>query len=97
MHRLGFLAKLAFIGNLFFVLCVVLQRQEGTQQTTLISLVAILGLVIGMGIANPVSNLLNGLALIRKRPLFASVPKWLFASNLFFLFLQVIYILHTWS
>ena len=96
MHRIGLLAKLAFIGNLFFLLCIWLQSSLHSQQSQLVSVVAILGLIIGMGIANPASNIANGIVLARRGNLFTHVPRWLAGTNFLFLLLQIFYLLHTW-
>lgn len=93
MRGLPLLAKMAFICNLFFLLCVVLQRSAEEGRGSMISLIAILGLVMGMGILNPVANILTGIALFRKQTL--AVPAWLSISNGIFLLLQIIYLLHT--
>ena len=97
MHQTGFLAKIAFIGNLAFLLCIFFQRWAPAEQSLMISLLAILGLVLGMGILNPLSNIINGLILLRQKPLLEWVPRWLAVSNFCFLILQITYILHTWS
>lgn len=97
MHRTRLLAKLAFICNLFFGLCVLLQRWAPPQGSASISMVAILGLVLGMCLANPVSNIINGVVLLRQQPLFQWVPRWLAFSNFFFLLVQFFYLLRTWS
>ncbi|OLY92652.1 hypothetical protein SAMN05444008_102202 [Cnuella takakiae] len=95
MKGLGLLAKLAFICNLFFLACVVMQRSAGNAQGSMVSLIAILGLVMGMGIFNPVSNIMNGLQLLRKQPITATVPLWLAITNGVFLIFQIAYLLHT--
>lgn len=93
MRGLPLLAKMAFICNLFFLCCVVVQRSAGEGRGSMISLIAILGLVLGMGILNPVANILTGVGLLRKKAL--SIPAWLAISNAVFLLLQIIYLLHT--
>lgn len=90
-------ARMAFIGNFFFLACIVLQYRAATQESHLISLVAILGLVLGMGCFNPVSNMINLVLLLRKRLHAARVPGWLAVVNCLFLVLQIFYLLHTWS
>ena len=97
MHRTGFLAKTAFIGNLAFLLCIFFQRWAPSQESLVVSLLAILGLVLGMCFLNPLSNIINGIALLRQKPLRQWVPRWLAVSNFCFLILQITYILHTWS
>ncbi len=97
MHRLGFLARIAFICNMFFAICLLLQYQGMPLGGSLVSMAAILGLVLGPVLANPASNLLNGIMLLRKQPVFTFVPRWLAAVNLMFLILQFFYLLHIWS
>lgn len=98
MHRTGFLAKTAFICNLFFLLCIYLQRQEGSVgESELVSMVAILGIILGMGIFNPISNILNGALLMQRKPLFHWVPRWLVIVNFCFLLFQITYILRIWT
>lgn len=97
MQRTGFLAKTAFICNLFFVICLLLQRRPETGQGEVVSLIAILGIVLGMFIANPLTNIINGVALLKGKPLFQWVPRWLAITNFCFLLFQIIYLLRTWS
>jgi hypothetical protein len=97
MHRISLLAKTAFICNLAFLACLFLQRWAPEGRSVMVSLVAILGLVLGMWVVNPLSNLVNGILLWRRKPLFLSVPRWLVLSNLCFFLLQIIYIFRTWS
>lgn len=96
MHHLGLLARIAFICNLFFLVCLILQRSTSSGKNIMVSHIAILGLVLGLGIVNPLSNLLNGVVLLRRQTLFNIVPSWLFFTNLIFLLVQFAYILHTW-
>lgn len=93
MGRLGLLARMAFICNLFFLLCLLLQYRSGEERGAMISLVAILGLILGMGLLNPLSNILNAVALVRKKA--GRVPRWLAIANGLFLILQIVYLLHT--
>jgi uncharacterized membrane protein len=97
MRHLGLIAKIAFICNLFFIGCILLQRAAPAGTTAVVSVVAILGLVLGLCIVNPVSNILTGIAWLRYKKLPQSVPGWLALANLFCLLLQIFYILHTWS
>ena len=97
MYRTGFLAKAAFICNLFFLLCIILQRQQLAGKSETISLIAILGIILGMGIFNPISNILNGAVLLQRKPLFQWVPKWLALVNFCFLLFQITYILRIWT
>lgn len=93
----GLIARIAFIGNIFFGVCILLQRSASGYEAAMVSLVAILGLGIGMLLANPLSNILNGLHLFRKRSLPVAVPLWLALVNLLFLLLQIFYIIHSRS
>jgi hypothetical protein len=96
MRHLGLIAKIAFICNLFFICAVLLQRAAPSGNMGMVSLVAILGLLLGLGIANPAANILTGMAWLHHKTLPRSVPPWLALANLFCLILQIIYILHIW-
>ena len=97
MRHLGLIAKIAFICNLFFIGCILLQRAAPANSTGMVSVVAILGLVLGLCIVNPISNMLTGIVWLRHKKLPPSVPRWLALANLFCLLLQIVYIVHIWS
>lgn len=97
MRYLGLIAKTAFICNLAFLGCILLQRVAPAGVAGPVSMVAILGLVMGLCVANPAANILTGAVWLRHKKLPVAVPRWLALANLFCLLLQVIYVLHTWS
>lgn len=96
MHRVALLAKVAFICNLSFLACLFFQRWAPDGKSVMVSMLAILGLVLGMWLINPLSNVANGIVLMRRKSLFPAVPRWLAITNFFFLILQIIYIFRTW-
>ena len=92
MQSLIFFSRVAFICNVCFVLVWVMRfypvLQEG-RPGDLVSVVLILGILI----AFLLNILVNGfiLALIlRRKPVFKQVPKWLVITNFLFLFPQII-------
>lgn len=96
MHRSGFLARTAFFCNIAFLLCVALQRWAPANTSITVSFLAILGLVLGMCILNPLSNLVNCIAIVRRKPLQQWVPRWLAITNFCFLLFQIFYIIRIW-
>jgi len=97
MRYLGLIAKIAFVCNLFFLGCILLQRFASVGGSLMVSFVAIMGLVMGMGIVNPVANIVTFVAWLQRSKLPDNVPVWLAIANLFCLIIQFTYVLHTWS
>jgi hypothetical protein len=93
MRWLLFLSRVAFICNLFFLLTVLLQWRNLIGDERVASTVVIIGYFFAVFIFSPVVNLSYGLTLIRRKPLFSFVPRWLVLTNFIFLLLQLQYIL----
>ena len=88
-----FLSRVAFICNVFFLIAFSLQLSNWIKNPELISLVLMLGFVVAF-LFNPLTNLTYlVLAILRKR-FWQVVPHWLITANIFFLLLQVFYILY---
>lgn len=92
MRWLLFLSRVAFICNLFFLLTVLLQWRNLIGDERVASTVVIIGYLFAVFIFNPIVNLSYGVTLVRKRPLFTFVPRWLVLANFIFLLLQLQYI-----
>jgi hypothetical protein len=86
MKSLSFLSRLAFICNLLFIVCLVIQRTHdfiGRQEVS--HTVIVLGWFIAPFL-NLFVNAWYGIRLIKKQPVL--LPKWLIIVNLSVLFLQ---------
>ena len=77
MRWLLFLSRVAFICNLFFLLTVLLQWRNLIGDERVASTVVIIGYLLAVFLFNPVVNLSYGFTLLRKKPLFTFVPRWL--------------------
>ena len=93
MRWLLFLSRIAFICNLFFLLTVLMQWRNIIGDERVASTVIIIGYFFAVFFFTPVVNLSYGLALLRRKALFAWVPRWIVLSNFIFLLLQLQYIL----
>src|SRR5215218_3511832 len=93
VQKLPFLSRIAFICNLVFVLCLLLQWKYIYLNQALTSTLIITGLFLAPFVFNPVCNLCYLLLLIRKKPLPLLVPKWLAWSNFIFLLVQILFAL----
>lgn len=86
MRALSFLSRLAFICNLLFLGCLIVQRIHDFKGLENVNEVVI---VLGWFVS-PFLNLVvcirYGIVLISKRPL--AIPVWLVATNFLFLLLQ---------
>ena len=93
MRWLLFLSRIAFICNLFFLLTVLLQWRNIIGNEQVVSTVIIVGYFFAVIIFNPFVNLSYLVTLLRKKPLFNFVPRWLVLTNFIFLLLQLQYLL----
>ena len=87
MKGLLFLARLALLCNLFFLLCLVMQRTAdfiGTQDVK--SVIIILGWFLAPFV-NLWANISWFIRLLRKQPV--NLPVWLAVTNLLFLFVEI--------
>ncbi len=88
-----FLSRVAFICNVFFLIAFSLQVSSWIKNPDIISIILMVGFVLAF-LFNPLVNLCYLLlALLRKR-FWIVVPQWLVTANIFFLLLQVFYILY---
>ena len=92
MRWLLFLSRVAFICNLFFLLTVLLQWRNLIGDERVASTVVIIGYFFAVFVFSPIVNLSYGVTLLRKKPLFTFVPRWLVLTNFIFLLLQLQYI-----
>ena len=92
MRWLLFLSRIAFVCNLFFLLTLLLQWRNIVGDERVASTVIIIGYLFAVFLFNPLVNLSYGVVLLRRRPLFSSVPRWLVVANFIFLLLQLQYI-----
>lgn len=93
MKLLRFLSRIAFICNLFFLLTVMMHWSTLFQNEAVVAVIIILGYFLAVFVFNPLVTILYSILLLRRRNLFAIVPKWLVITNFVFLLLQLIYIL----
>jgi hypothetical protein len=92
MRWLLFLSRVAFVCNLFFLLTVLLQWRNLIGDERVASTVVIIGYFFAVFVFSPIVNLSYGVTLIRRKPLFTFVPRWLVLTNFIFLLLQLQYI-----
>ncbi|MBD0367172.1 MAG: hypothetical protein ICV53_13850 [Flavisolibacter sp.] len=91
MRLLMILSRMALFCNLFFLPMAALHFKSYITNPSLISLFIITGYLSLF--FNPVVNICYLILLIRKKTLFAYVPKWIVAVNFIFLLLQIVYFL----
>ena len=90
MHRLLFLARVTFICNLFFILCLFLRHTHLTIPQGFTEFVIITGWIMSV-ILNAIFNTLVIIAAVKKTPL--QIPSWLIAFNIISFFFQIFYFL----
>jgi len=93
MRWLSLLSRVAFICNLFFVLCLILQWKLFISNAGLVSTTIILGYLLAPFVANPLVNIAYLSVLLQRKPVTAFVPKWLAVANFIFLLLQIFFVL----
>lgn len=89
MKGLSFFSRLAFLCNVLFIVCLVIQRTEVSMaQGVISSTVITLGWFLAP-ILNLVVNIFYAMVLLKRKQLPA--PKWVVTLNVFFLALQFFY------
>ena len=94
MRWLSFLSRVAFIGNLFFLLTLLLRWKNFIRDEATTSFIIILGYTLTVFVINPITNLLYFATLAIRKKLFDVVPKWLVIANFIFLLLQLVFLLY---
>jgi hypothetical protein len=89
MGWLRFLSRVAFICNLFFVFTVFMQVKSFFPEGTSASTIVIVGYLMAP-LVNLVVNISYLVCFILRKPLLASVPRWLVISNIIFLLFQIL-------
>jgi hypothetical protein len=93
MRWLSLLSRVAFICNLAFLLCMLLQWKPFLSDSALLSNIVITGYVLAPFVFSPVVNVLYIITLFRKKPLTSWVPSWLIWINFIFLIVQFLFVL----
>ena len=88
-----FLSRVAFICNVFFLIAFSLQVSNWISNLDVISIVLLVGYVLAL-LFNPLINLCYLLLALLRRRFWDVVPNWLITANIFFLLMQVFYILY---
>ncbi|HUQ97351.1 MAG TPA: hypothetical protein VM010_06775 [Chitinophagaceae bacterium] len=88
-----FLARVAFICNLFFAATVVLQWKLLISNQVVLSTIVIAGFFLAPFIFNPATNLVNLALLFQKKMRPGLVPNWLAVVNFIFLLVQLFFVL----
>ena len=88
-----FLSRVAFICNVFFLIAFSLQVSNWINNLDVISIVLLVGYVLAL-LFNPLINLCYLLLALLRRRFWDVVPHWLITANIFFLLMQVFYILY---
>jgi hypothetical protein len=92
MRWLLFLSKLAFICNLAFLLSFLLRITNWLSNRDIHAYIIIIGWVLSV-LFNPFTVLCYLLFFLLKRKYILAVPGWLIVVNVFFLFLQLVFLL----
>jgi hypothetical protein len=93
MRWVSFLARVAFVCNLFFVFAVILQFSSFLKDQATISTIVIIGYFLSVLLFNPLTNIIGLFVLLFRKKLFDIVPAWLVIANFIFLLLQITYVL----
>lgn len=93
MHWLHPLSRIAFVCNLFFLLSALLQWTAFIKNEVVVSTIVIAGYFLAIFLFSPLVNVLYGAHWLLRKNLFAMVPRWLVFSNVFFLLLQIFFII----
>ncbi len=88
-----FLSRVAFICNVFFLIAFSLQVSNWINNLDIISIVLLVGYVLAL-LFNPLVNLCYLVLALLRRRFWDVVPHWLITANIFFLLMQVFYILY---
>lgn len=92
MRWLLFLSKLALLCNLAFLVSLVFRFTSWLDYQDIKAYIIIIGWVLGI-IFNPLVVVCYLLFFLLKRKNLAAIPAWLMVLNVFFLFLQLVYLL----
>ncbi len=92
MRWLLFLSRLAFICGICFLLSLSILLWNWTHEQHIIGTIATIGHFMGMLLV-PLTLLCYIVVVILKRKLTDTVPVWLVISNIFFLFVLLLYII----
>ena len=92
MRWLLFLSKLAFICNLAFLVSFIFRATNWLDNHDIRAYIIIIGWVLSV-IFNPMVVLCYLMFFLIKRKILAIVPAWLMVVNIFFLFLQLVFLL----
>src|SRR5215203_2207968 len=93
MRWIPLLSRIAFICNLMFLFCILLQWKLFISNQVLLSTILTIGFFLAPFIFSPVVNLFYLAILLQKKSISTVVPKWLAVSNFIFLLLQAIFVL----
>jgi hypothetical protein len=91
MRWLLFLSRVAFICNLFFIVCIILRYKDVIDDQSLKGFIVVVGWLIAPVVTVTVNVILLSLYIIKRTPL-AFIPKWLFVSNIIMQLAQLIII-----
>ncbi len=86
-----FLSRLAFICNIFSLVCILLLWRNFISDEAVVSTTFIIGYFLAI-IFNPLVNIIYLTILLRRRRLAEYLPKWLAVTNFIFLLVQLQYI-----
>ena len=93
MKRLYFFSRVAFICNIFFVLCFTIQLSNWIKDEQVKSSIVMLGYVIGIPLNVIVNLSYLGVFAFRKK-LATVIPAWLITANILFLVIQILYFIY---
>lgn len=93
MRLVSALSRVAFIANLAFLVCLLLQWRLFITNQSLLSTILVTGFFLAPFVFNPAANLSYAVLLVRKKKIGPFVPKWLRILNFIFLLLQLVFIL----
>ena len=93
MQRLYFFSRVAFICNIFFVICFSIQLSNWVKDEQIKSSIVMLGFVIGIPLNLVVNFFYLGFTLFRKK-ISSVIPSWLITANVLFLVIQILYFIY---
>lgn len=93
MRWLSLLSRVAFICNLAFLTCLLVQWQGNFFESELVSTLIITGFILAPFIFSPLVSVLYVVALVRNKTLLQTVPRWLRIINFTFLVVETLFVL----
>jgi hypothetical protein len=93
MRWLLVLSRIAFICNICFLIAFSLQLTNWISNEQLTSTLVLIGYVMGF-LLNPFVNIAYGVTALLSRKKLSAIPAWLITANIFFLVIQLLYILY---